>query len=298
MMRRAAVCAGVAVAVLVVWGTALGQSAAGEGSAAAGAQGRRLYQLYCASCHGDSGKGDGPDAAVFVAPPRNLREGFLKKYSVEDLVRRIREGQPLELALDLPALRARAAEVEELATHVRRLPAIDWHRAGPGMELFAERCAVCHGETGKAPAALPPGVQRPRDLSDPAYQRSVNDKNLSDLVRHGREHMPALVPRISEPEARQLGAFVRLLSPGYTLYATYCAVCHGEDGKGNPELTVITQRPTIPLDAAYFKRRDAEQLRAAVWHMLGDAKPAMPHYRALLSEEKARAIVEYLQSTE
>ena len=35
-------------------------------------QGRVLYQTYCASCHGDKAKGDGPKASTFKVRPPDL----------------------------------------------------------------------------------------------------------------------------------------------------------------------------------------------------------------------------------
>jgi len=44
-------------------------------SAGAGdvAEGRAAYMQYCASCHGVSGRGDGPLAHLLTTPPTNLR---------------------------------------------------------------------------------------------------------------------------------------------------------------------------------------------------------------------------------
>ena len=187
-----------------VWGTV---ALAADAHMAAASDGRRLYLDYCASCHGRTGKGDGPDAAIFVAAPRSLREGFLKKYTTDDLVRRVREGKPLELALDLPSLRMRAAEVEALVAYVKRLPLVDWTLTDRGEEVYAERCEECHGAFGRPGKQLPAGVKAPRDLGDPAYQAAVSDGDLRELVRHGRKEMPALVPRVSREQARQLTAF-------------------------------------------------------------------------------------------
>lgn len=287
--------------------TLLGMTVAliGSGSAAAGPtphpgppDGRRLYREYCSSCHGVSGQGDGQDAAIFVTRPRNLREGFLKKYPADELVRRVREGKPLELALDLPALRARAGEVEALIAYMKRLPGIDWNLAGVGQEVFEERCVTCHGVTGRPGPTLPAGVRRPRDLSDPSYQSSVTEKDLIVAVRHGREGMPALTPRVSEEDAQALAAYVRLLSPGHELYSKFCAACHGEEGRGNGDLSAEIHPPTVAFDREYFVHSDPEQLRAKVWHMVRDEKPMMPHFRVLLNEDQARAIVEYLQHTD
>ncbi len=286
-------CAALLAAVILLAGA--GGAPAAPTPAAVRSNGGRLYREYCASCHGLDAKGDGPDAAIFAAPPRNLREGFLSKYRTEDLVRRVRDGRPLELALDLPALRARASEVEELVTHLKRLPSINWRRAETGQEIYLDRCVLCHGLYGRPGPTLPPGVRAPRDLTDAALQQSVSDKEMIVLVRHGRKGMPALVPRVGRDEAQALLTFVHLLSPGFELYSRYCASCHGDDGRGSGSLAEAIQRPTVVFDRAYFARRDPEQLRSSVWHMVAEEKPAMPHYRHVLSAAQAHAIIEYLK---
>ena len=35
------------------------------------AQGKKLYSMYCASCHGDSGRGDGPASKSLPVKPAN-----------------------------------------------------------------------------------------------------------------------------------------------------------------------------------------------------------------------------------
>jgi mono/diheme cytochrome c family protein len=285
-----------ATGILTVW--LWGATVPASVGAAATSDGRRLYLEYCASCHGRRGVGDGPDAAIFAAPPRSLHEGFLKQYPTDDLVRRVREGKPLELGLDLPALRARAAEVEALVDYVKRLPTVDWALVDRGDEVYVERCEECHGAFGHPGKQLPPGVKAPRDLSDPVYQASVSDRNLQELVRHGRKEMPALVPRVTREETRQLAAFVRLLSPGHQLYTQYCAACHGDNGRGPGSLAEGIRRPTVKFDRNFLIATDPEELRAGVWHMVGEEKPSMPHYRTVLTEAQAAAILEYLKGSE
>jgi len=272
-------------------------SAAGAASARGGTRrdGHGLYVEYCSSCHGLDARGKGPDADIFTAPPRDLREGFLKTYKGEDLVRRVLDGKPLELAVDLTALRRRASQVEDLVSYMKRLPGINWEQIGDAQVLYVERCSECHGAFGRPGPSLPAGVRAPRDLSDPDVQRSINDRDLVTLVRHGRKEMPALTPRIKEEEAKGLAPFVRLLSPGFEVYTRYCASCHGDDGHGAGSLAEELQRPSVVFDRAYFKHHDAEQLRTSVWHMVGEATPQMPHYRAVLQPAQARAIVEYLK---
>ena len=56
-------------------------------------QGWTLYAANCARCHGETGTGDGPDAAPLEArPPDFRRTDILRAHSDEELVARIRGG--------------------------------------------------------------------------------------------------------------------------------------------------------------------------------------------------------------
>jgi mono/diheme cytochrome c family protein len=256
--------------------------------------GAALYGRSCARCHGASGHGDGPDAAIFAAKPPDLCNAAAHQ-TVDEIVARVLDGAPREVALDPARMRARAAEVESLIAYMRRLPTIDWRRADPGSAVYADRCQPCHGAYGQPTGALPPGVQPPRDLSDPAFQTSVTDADLIRDVRHGRAGMPALVPRVTDAEAKEVAAFVRILSPGFTTYSQYCADCHGAHGIPAGSFAEGQPAPTAIFDRAYFARRDAEALHAKVWHMVEAHRPTMPHFRGALTPARARAIAHFLQ---
>ena len=78
MGARAVGCAGIMVAVGVLW-AGLAASAAGA-SAQAPARtnnapmGADLFRMYCASCHGTTARGDGPLASSMRRTPPNLTE--------------------------------------------------------------------------------------------------------------------------------------------------------------------------------------------------------------------------------
>jgi mono/diheme cytochrome c family protein len=256
--------------------------------------GGALYTHHCEGCHGVTGRGDGPDADLFSTRPRDLQSGFLARYSTDELVRRIRDGMPLVLALDPVGLRARAGEVEAIAAYLQRLPMIDWPTVELGQGAYLDDCELCHGRAGAPEPKLPGDARSPRDLGDPAFQRETTDAQIADVVRHGHGGMPAAPPMIAK-ELPALIAYVRLLSPGYALYDRYCASCHGDDGRGSGSFGDEEGRPTVVFDRAYFRRRDPERVRAAVWHMLDTQRPSMPHLRTTLSEADARAIVAYLK---
>lgn len=109
--------------------------------------------------------------------------------------------------------------------------------------------------------------------------------------------MPAVPAVQGDADARGVVAYVRILSPGFTAYTAYCASCHGDDGRAD-SLVDPGLAPTVVFDRAYFAHHDADVLRTRVWHMLGERRPAMPHFRMRLDDSKSRAIIEYLKSTE
>jgi mono/diheme cytochrome c family protein len=253
---------------------------------------------YCAPCHGADARGAGPDADLFEPAPRNLHGGFLRNYPVDALVARVRSGERLALVVDPAALRARTRDVEDLITHLNRLASVDWQVVESGWEIYADRCESCHGPRGKPPQSLPAGLKRPADLSTPEFQQATSDVDLAVAVRHGKDGMPALAPQVTKAEASELTKFVRLLSPGFTLYSRYCSVCHGDDGKGLPEFARTIDAPTVALDRDYLAKKDREELRVAVWHMLDNEKPTMPHFRWTLNEKDVQQIFDYLRASE
>jgi mono/diheme cytochrome c family protein len=153
-VRRAlavGICLAVGLAALLLFGTPAG---------AAPPDGRVLYVQRCAVCHGRDGSGDGPDATLFLSPPRDLRSGYLATHSTAEAVRRVLDGRSERFALDLPALRERIAEVDSVTAHLRHIPEVDWTAADQGQVLFATRCAACHGPFGRPGGALPAGSAR------------------------------------------------------------------------------------------------------------------------------------------
>jgi len=262
--------------------------------------GAALFARKCAPCHGPTGRGDGPEAQFFARPPRDLRTGFVAAHADDDLVAKIRDGQSLRVDVDPEAMRRRARETEQIAAWMRRLPSIDWEVVERGNEVYLDRCEICHGPFGRmAPTAtLPPGVRtRPRDLSDPAFQRSVSDRQIALLARHGKAGMPA-IPGLDADDLSVLVPFLRTLSPGHELWGVYCASCHGEDGRGSPVRAAEGDRPPVVFDRAWLAKNDAEELRGKIWHMLAKNGSAMPHFAGRITDAQARQIVAWLRAAD
>jgi mono/diheme cytochrome c family protein len=252
----------------------------------------------CSRCHGPNGIGDGPDAPLLRNPPADLRRSeVLDSFSDEKLAERIRDGKVMRLEFRPESISRQAADTEALYRFLRKLPQIRWKSVEAGAVLYFERCTPCHGGYGHPESALPPGVtRRPQDLSDERFQASVSDRELRWLVRHGRRGMPVVLPRLTEAEAADLVSFVRVLSPGFDLYDSFCSTCHGFHGEGATGALSTKPAPQFAFDAEYFRTHTADEIRQAIWHMLEDKTPSMPHFAETLSTAEVKAILLYLHS--
>lgn len=66
------------VIALVIPLVAIGFALPGSALAGDAAAGKTLFEANCASCHGTSGKGDGPVGAALNPPPRDFTVGDFK----------------------------------------------------------------------------------------------------------------------------------------------------------------------------------------------------------------------------
>jgi mono/diheme cytochrome c family protein len=87
-------------------------------------------------------------------------------------------------------------------------------------QIFATRCTTCHGPEGQGDgpgsAALDP---KPRNFQDPAWQDSVTDEHIANIILYGgaavgrSPTMPGNPDLIAKPEVvRALAAHVRSLA--------------------------------------------------------------------------------------
>ncbi|MBI2195011.1 MAG: cytochrome c [Planctomycetes bacterium] len=84
-------------------------------------------------------------------------------------------------------------------------------RAEEGKVIFMRRCSLCHGEDGKAetPSGRNLAVQ---DLTETNWQKATPDEEIAQVVRHGKDKMPAFGRHLSAQDLADLIAFVRTLN--------------------------------------------------------------------------------------
>jgi cytochrome c oxidase cbb3-type subunit 3 len=158
----------------------------------------RLYRAHCASCHGVEGHGgrDAPDLTAghfnYGTTPEAIRATFTQG----------RKSQ-------MPAMGRNLGEVDlgQLVAYVQSLakesaPATTYQERGK--ELFAQHCAVCHGDDGGG--SIEKGAP---NLADDYWQNGDSMMNVRLAITRGIEaECPAQGATLSEPETNLLVAYV------------------------------------------------------------------------------------------
>ncbi|MCB0005655.1 MAG: c-type cytochrome [Anaerolineales bacterium] len=164
-----------------------------------------------------------------------------------------------------------------------------------GQEIFSARCATCHGDTGlgdgpQASASINP----PMPIGTADYLRTAVPAEMYGVISGGRMEagMPPFVTGNSNPlsdaeiwaviaAAYSYGTSTDTIATGAAAYEASCTSCHGEDGRGVPELDLT--------DLSYWSVNSnqtvLERLPAVAEHT----------YDALDAESEA-ALIDYLRT--
>ena len=81
--------------------------------------------------------------------------------------------------------------------------------ADSGPDLFATKCAACHGKDGSGNTAMGKSLKI-RDLSSADVQKQ-SDKELTDIVTKGKGKMPAYTGKLTDAQITDLVKFIRTL---------------------------------------------------------------------------------------
>jgi mono/diheme cytochrome c family protein len=178
------VSAALAVVMLVVAALALRLSTARADAQRDVEAGRALYTRDCATCHGSTGRGDGPSAAGFATKPADLTEGRLMNGLPDQfLANVILTGGPAEgLSLGMPPFRGHLSEdqVRRVIAYVRTLarpafraelaPTLVVPPRAPTQPIFFSHlvhagsfqipCQYCHADARRSEYAGLPSVER------------------------------------------------------------------------------------------------------------------------------------------
>lgn len=161
-----------------------------------------------------------------------------------------------------------------------------------GQRLFVNYCASCHGSDaggttgfpnlrddvwlyGGEPDAIKLSILDGRTGTMPAWGAVLNDKGVDEVA--------AYVMQLNGREAD-----ATLASAGQTHFATYCAACHGAEGKGNPALGA----PDLTNNNWLYGGSPG-----VIRQTIADGRNGrMPSHRDFLGEDKAHLLTTYIYS--
>jgi len=259
------------------------------------ARGATLYAAYCAGCHGSEGRGDGPVAATIGMRPTDIGSAQrLAQVSDRAILDRLIGGDPLR-ADSSPTI-AEELLTSSLIDYIPTISGRDWSTLRAGRIVYEGACAPCHGAYGNGEGVLSGlNLRQPADLA--VVRDRYTDAALGQIARRGLGAMSPMSDTFEPGEARALVAYVRLLSKGYRLYDTYCAGCHGDDGRGvHPEDRLRPATVAPELGAEQIARLGSQERLGRVLHMVRRERGMMPHFRDWVTEGALREIIEYLRA--
>ncbi len=227
-------------------------------------RGAESYVDHCASCHGDEGQG-----ITNVGPVLNSRS-FLELNDDQGIHAMVRDGRPGTMMPGLALEEGgplRDHQIKELVAFIR-----NWEETAPllptptpvidAASQYAQYCAGCHGPNGEGTEAIS------LILNSKGFLSRTDDSLLHQLIAQGRpeQGMPTFGGELSRAEINALVAFIRVweaTAPEVeldteTLYARYCAFCHGANGEG------ATNVPVVLNSNEFLLTHDDEYLRQII----------------------------------
>ena len=214
--------------------------------------------------------------------------GYSSRAELVDQMAQVREGRGTWLAQfeDLP--------VEEVAEN----PDLLRFAMAGGRYIFADNCAPCHGAGGQGAPGYPVladddwlwGGSLDAIMTTINYGvRSNDDARFSEMVAYGAEEI------LDDAQISAVADYVLSLSgqgtandQGATIFADECTACHGEDGRGIPDLGAPNLTDAIWLYGG--KKRDVVQ-------QINDPRHGvMPPWVGRLSEVEIKQVTIYVHS--
>ncbi|NUO38273.1 MAG: c-type cytochrome [Gemmatimonadaceae bacterium] len=176
------------------------------------AEGRRIFESTCASCHGATGLGDGPAGVRLTPRPPAIGTTAQMGGVTPAMMYRITSigiaGTPMVGFAGTLTPEQRwnvVAYVNSLrTTHEQQLE---------GEGLFTQRCASCHGVSGAGDGTLARSLTKlPPEIGTVAWQVEHTDEQIATVVKAGLRGtaMPPS-PDLTDAQAASVVAYVRTL---------------------------------------------------------------------------------------
>lgn len=172
-----------------------------------------------------------------------------------------------------------------------------------GKTTYAEKCAPCHGQSGKGDGERAAQLPNPvTAIGDPDIARQAAPSDWFMTIKNGNleRYMPPF-PTLSDREIwdtvaylYQMNAITSFEEVGKQSYEENCSRCHGELAKGDgTEAADLSIQPTNLVDLAFmFSKSSLDLYQSIAYGKL----PDMPSFNNQLPEDERWAIIDYLRN--
>lgn len=169
-------------------------------------------------------------------------------------------------------------ETEDFAA-IQADPALMTNVRQTGRTLFGDNCAACHGLNAKGSKGFPDLTTEswlwggdPKTIAETirvGINSTHSDTRIAQMLAFGRDqilsradvdNVVAYVQSLSDAGAARQGR-PETLEAGQKVFAANCASCHGEDGKGMPDLGA----PDL-TDRNWIYGGDPQSIFTTIWH--------------------------------
>ncbi len=171
----------------------------------------------CATCHGISGKGDGPVAANFTCTlPDFTDANAVQSKTIGAWFAIVSGGNGDTTATCLmPPWSGRLDEQQrwDVTSYVYSIH-YTANQLAQGGTIWQDKCAACHGLTGKGDGPQAKSMARPvPNFSDPSYMLTYSDTYLFKTITNGLgSAMPSFKDSLTDDQRWAVAAYARSLS--------------------------------------------------------------------------------------
>lgn len=141
-----------------------------------------IYHNYCSVCHGDRGNGNSKAINSLNPPPRDFTAFELPR---DYMIQIVAKGKPGTAMVGWDT-QLSADEIALVVDYVRKrfMALTSDPRLKRGRVVYAEKCEICHGDTGRGNPMHPVGRQA-KDLSTPAARERLTRGRMIDVTTNG-----------------------------------------------------------------------------------------------------------------
>ena len=285
-------------------------------------RGKVLYEQNCAVCHGKNGRADTPVSQLLTPHPRDFTDRIdMGRLSVDRIYRAIKEGRP-GTAMAAWSQVLTELEIGDVIDYVQSFASAG--TAVPlspqklsfeiGRRIYANDCAPCHGESGKANTEAAKVLKPPpNNFTDPIKMARLDDGRLSVATVRGKTGtaMGGWGGLLSPTEIISLMRYIRTLADplptgmrpgeldflvGKEIYQRYCIGCHGAQGNGQTVLgRQLLPHPRDFTSTVEMTSKDDQQLAQSIRR--GIHGTAMAPWEGVLNKEDVRRVIVFIRQS-